>query len=66
MKVSVDTSACMGHSLCHIDAPHVFGLDDVDGFSVVLLPDGDVPPELARTVRTAASGCPERAILIED
>jgi ferredoxin len=66
MKVSIDVALCQGHSLCHLDAPEVFDLDDVDGFSIVRLADGDVPLALQQTVRAAAAGCPERAILVED
>jgi ferredoxin len=48
-----------------MQAPEVFDLDEVDGFSVVRLPEGAVPPELELVVRTAAAACPERAIIVE-
>ncbi|MDX6218299.1 MAG: ferredoxin [Frankiales bacterium] len=64
MKVSIALDQCQGHSLCHLQAPEVFDLDEVDGFSVVRLPDGTVPPELEAAVRTAAAACPERAIIV--
>lgn len=66
MRVSVDTSICQGHSLCHIKAPQAFDLHDVEGWSVVRFPDGLVPAELEPLVREAVATCPERAISLTD
>ena len=64
MRVSVDPDKCQGHTACAMAAPDVFGLDDEDGHSHVLLPE--VPAHLEAAVRTAHLNCPERAVLLSD
>ncbi|HSL58246.1 MAG TPA: ferredoxin [Acidimicrobiales bacterium] len=64
MKVRVDSEKCMGHQACSIAAPEAFGADDF-GDAVVLLPDGEVPPELEQKVLLAQANCPEEAIIVE-
>ena len=62
MKVSVDAGKCQGHTLCHLVAPQLFGLDDEDGHAFVLA--DRVPAELETQARQAAAGCPEEAITV--
>jgi ferredoxin len=62
MQVSVDGGRCQGHTLCHLVAPQLFGLNDQDGHAYVLL--DPVPPALAAQARQAAAGCPEEAITV--
>jgi ferredoxin len=63
MRVTVDRDYCLGHGLCHAAAPQLFDLDDL-GQSEILIP-GVIPASLEDDARTAAAGCPERAIAIE-
>lgn len=62
MKVVVDGDRCQGHGRCYTLSPH-FQIDDFDGHAYT---DGDVPPELEESVRSAVAGCPERAIVVVD
>jgi ferredoxin len=64
MRVSVDTSACMGHGRCYDVAPELFG-DDEDGYSVVKR-DGLLYPRDAEAARLAVRLCPERAIKLAE
>ena len=64
MKIRLDSSKCQGHGRCYALAPDVFDSDDL-GQAVLLLADGDVPPELEAAARLAADNCPEYAITIE-
>ena len=64
MRVSIDADRCTGHQMCAIAAPAVFGSDDY-GNAVVLF-EGDVPPNLEASARTAVGNCPERAIIVEE
>ena len=61
MRVTVDTSACVGHARCNAVAPDVYDLDD-DGYAQPL--DGQVPPALEQQARDGADACPERAITL--
>ena len=61
MRVTVDTSACVGHARCNAVAPDVYDLDD-EGYAKPL--DGDVPPALEAQARQGADACPERAITL--
>jgi ferredoxin len=63
MRVIVDQDYCLGHGLCQAAAPQLFDLDDM-GQSRVLIP-GVIPASLEDDARTAAAGCPERAITLE-
>ncbi|WP_067680671.1 ferredoxin [Nocardia miyunensis] len=60
MKVSIDTDRCRGHGICLGECPEVFELND-DGYAEA---GPDVPPEFEKAVRSAASACPERAIVV--
>ena len=64
MKVILDSTKCQGHGRCYALSPEVFDSDDL-GQAVLLLPDGEVPPELEAAARLAADNCPEYAITIE-
>jgi ferredoxin len=62
MRVSVDLTACQGHGVCHMSAPDVFELDELDGHSIVQT--DPVPPELEADAQLGADSCPERAITV--
>ena len=64
MRVRIDAELCQGHQMCAIRGPELFGSDD-EGYGIVL-DRGDVPVELEDTARQAASGCPERAVIVEE
>ncbi len=64
MRVTADTSQCAGHTLCNAAAPQVFDLDD-EGYVVVLV-EGDLPPELEGPAREAVAACPERVLSVVD
>lgn len=59
-KVVVDTERCQGHARCLLDAPDVFGYDDVTN-NASLLPDADLERDRA-LIDLAIAGCPEAAI----
>lgn len=60
MKVRVDPQRCQGHTLCAMNAPKSFVLDDIDGHSSVV--SEEVPADQEDDVREAAHSCPEQAI----
>jgi len=62
MRVSVDLEACQGHGVCHMSAPDVFDLDDLDGHAIVVA--DPVPRELEADAQLGAESCPERAISV--
>jgi len=62
MEVRVDAGKCQGHTLCHLVAPQLFGLNDEDGHAFVVL--DRVPAELATRAHQAVAGCPEEAITL--
>ncbi len=62
MRVSVDLEACQGHGVCHMSAPDVFDLDDLDGHAIVVA--DPVPRELEGDAQLGAESCPERAISV--
>jgi ferredoxin len=64
MKIRLDSEKCQGHGRCYALSPDVFDSDDL-GQAVLLLADGDVPPELEAAARLAADNCPEYAITVE-
>jgi ferredoxin len=64
VKIVLDSSKCQGHGRCYALSPDVFESDD-EGYAVLLLKDGEVPPELEGAARLAADNCPEYAITIE-
>jgi ferredoxin len=63
MRVRIDRSLCSGHGRCFSLAPEVFDYDE-DGFSVLKLET--ITPDLEPAARRGATGCPERAIAVDD
>lgn len=64
MKVVIDFDVCASNAVCMGIAPEVFEVRD-DGYLYVL--DEHPGPELAESVRMAATNCPTGAIsLVED
>jgi len=63
MRVRVDRDKCTGHGRCYALAPDVYEADD-EGFCVI--PNEQVPGELADAARRAALNCPEDAIEITE
>ena len=61
MRITLDSSKCQGHGRCYALAPDVFDSDD-EGYAVLRLADGAVPPELEHAAQLAADNCPEYAI----
>ena len=64
MKVWVDPDRCQGHTLCAMIAPDIFELSDIDGHATAT--SDAVPADQQRSVREAASSCPEKAITITE
>lgn len=64
MRVHLDAGACQGHNRCYALEPELFDVDDHG--QAVLLVDSDLPIELHKTARLAASNCPEYAITITE
>ena len=65
MRLIVDPGKCQGHTLCWINAPDLFELDDDDGHSTAI--EGPVPAGREGPARDAVDACPERAIsLVSD
>jgi ferredoxin len=60
MKVSVDTTLCIGSGTCALTAPAVFGQDDEQAVVVVL---DHSPPESEReALELAVKSCPSAVI----
>jgi ferredoxin len=64
MKAYVDSTKCNGYGTCADACPSLFELDEW-GYAATLN-DGVVPDGQEESARTAAGGCPENAIRIED
>ncbi|MFC5750834.1 ferredoxin [Actinomadura rugatobispora] len=64
MKVRVDPTRCQGHTLCAMQAPDAFELDDVDGHASPASENvrAGQEPQVINAVRS----CPEQAISVED
>ncbi|MFM8547585.1 MAG: ferredoxin [Betaproteobacteria bacterium] len=62
IKITVDTSRCIGAGQCVWVAPRVFDQGENDGLARLLLTEP--PAELHEFVREAARVCPARAIHI--
>ena len=62
VKITADTTICIGAGQCVLAAPDLFDQDDVDGTVVVLDP---TPPEVrAAAARGAVAACPSGAIRV--
>jgi len=60
MKVTVDTSLCIGSGMCALTAPAVFGQDLEQ--AVVVLRDPEPPPSEHEAVLAAVQYCPAAVI----
>lgn len=63
MRVIVDRDSCEANAVCAGLVPEVFEVDEED---VLHIKVGEVPPELADTVRQAVRSCPKAALSIEE
>jgi ferredoxin len=61
MRVYVDQNICQGHTLCNMVASEIFQLRDEDGHAYVTV--GELTADQEVLARTAASTCPEQAIM---
>ena len=61
MRVQIDSERCQGHGRCYDLAPELFG-EDEDGYAVLVLDGGRVPPEPGGRRPLAVANCPEQAI----
>ena len=57
MRIDVDWDRCEGHGICADQAPEVFALDD-EGELHYAFDNGDIPDDLASSVRSAIGACP--------
>lgn len=64
MKIHLDNEKCQGHGRCYALSPDLFDSDN-EGFAVLLIDGGEVPPELEAAAQLAADNCPEYAITVE-
>ncbi|HTN79294.1 MAG TPA: ferredoxin [Acidimicrobiales bacterium] len=64
MRVQLDSGKCQGHNRCYALAPDLFDVDEYG--QAVLKVEDDVPEDLQRKARLAASNCPEYAITITE
>lgn len=64
MRVVADTDLCQAHQMCQLEAPTVFGFDEVAD-KVVLL-DEHPDESLRDAVRAAVKYCPAMALSLED
>jgi ferredoxin len=62
MKVTVDTSLCIGSGMCALTAPAVFDQDADE--AVVVLVDPAPPPEQHEAVLAAVQRCPAAVIQV--
>ena len=63
MRVRVDAERCVGHGRCYELAPEIFG-EDAEGHCIIRR--ARVPAELEAKARSAATNCPEEAILVDE
>jgi len=66
IRISVDTTRCIGAGQCVLTAPEVFDQDD-NGFVTVIDPEqADGPPEEVARLRTASVICPSQSITLHE
>jgi ferredoxin len=63
MRVQVDRDACEANAICAQLVPEIFEVDDTDQLNIAA---GDVPAELADTVRLAVRSCPKAALSLSE
>ncbi|HEY4021398.1 MAG TPA: ferredoxin [Pseudonocardiaceae bacterium] len=61
MRVTVDDKLCMGHTLCSVNGPDVYDLDETGHCRPLVT---EVPAELEEQAVYGADACPERAITV--
>jgi ferredoxin len=61
MKITADTTVCIGAGMCALTVPEVFDQSEDEG-TVVVLVEGEVPAEREDAVRRAVTLCPSGAI----
>jgi ferredoxin len=61
MKITADTTVCIGAGMCALTVPEVFDQSEDEG-TVVVLVEGEVPAEREEAVRRAVTLCPSGAI----
>jgi ferredoxin len=64
VRITFDRDACQGHHRCGSIAPELFDVDR-EGYAVLLIDGGIVPPDLAAKAALCADNCPEYAIQID-
>lgn len=64
MKLTVDSNRCQGHTLCHLSAPELFVLSEIEGHASAAVEE--VPEGSRHLAQTAADACPEQAIAIHN
>ncbi|GAA1255893.1 ferredoxin [Sphaerisporangium rubeum] len=64
MRITADTSRCVGAGMCVLTAPALFDQDEDDGTVVVL--DPAPPPAVQPAARRAVRSCPSGALSIEE
>ena len=62
-RLAVDPIACTGHGLCAELLPEGVALDE---WGYPLLAPGELPRELVRAARRAATACPTRALFVHE
>ncbi|HEV2427706.1 MAG TPA: ferredoxin [Acidimicrobiales bacterium] len=62
MRVVIDAELCQGHGRCFIQAPHVFGFDELG--NGVVLGTGELTEATRPGAELAVANCPEHAISI--
>jgi ferredoxin len=63
LTVTLKPGKCCGYAICAEICPEVYKLDD-NGFAVI--PDPNVPAELAEAAREGAEACPEDAFIVTE
>ena len=63
MKVRVLQDVCVGHSMCRLACPEIFGTDGDDGHTYII--HEVIPKALEAVAIRAAESCPEQAIVNE-
>lgn len=63
MRITLESTKCNGHALCHAVAPDVFPIDD-EGYCT--LEERTVAPGDEELTRAGAAACPEAALLVSE
>jgi ferredoxin len=60
ISITVDRSKCCGYTLCNVEAPEIYSIDD-QGFAIA---PATVPAAQEAQARKGAAACPEDAIIV--